>query len=287
MNITFEGTEKQTVHTHSKVSMDTTSYHSSQGTGKVPGNGFALDISGTVMDNSAYACHGRTAEEVMQNAGQQDITARRNYMAVMSNSMSDEDFAKLWEDGFHPGSTDIETVVTIVDHIKAALLQGGTQVVGYTDDLAEEKLADITGSSVFARELQKQFSQHDIPLTEENIQAVTDAWHTMEKAGGLSEGARSDSALPDGAVKYLIENELPPTVENLYLAKFSAKDDGSRQGKGYYAEGDVAGYFAKKPEEIHYEQLMPQIEKVIEEAGFLVGSDTIDSAKWLIEKNSA
>lgn len=274
MNITFEGTEKQAVRTHSNVSMDTTSYRSSQGTGKVQGNNFALDISGTVMDNNAYASHGRTAEEVMQNAGQQDITARRNYMAVMSNSMSDEDFAKLWEDGFHPGSTDIETVVTIVDHIKAALLQGGTQVVGYTDNLGEEKLADITGSSTFAMELQKQFTEHDIPLTEENIQAVTDAWHTMEEIGEL----------PEGAVKYLIENELPPTVENLYLAKFSAGDDGSRQGKGYYAEGAVAGYYVKKPEAIDYEQLMPQMEKVIEEAGFSVSDATRNGAKWLIEK---
>lgn len=274
MNITFEGTEKQTVRAHSNVGMDTASYRGSQGTGKVQGNNFALDISGTVMDNNAYASHGRTAEEVMQNAGQQDITARRNYMAVMSNSMSDEDFAKLWEEGFHPGSTDIETVVTIVDHIKAALLQGGAQIVGYTDNLSEEKLADIMGSSIFAMELQRQFTEHDIPLTEENIQAVTDAWHIMEEVGELSEGA----------VKYLIENELSPTVENLYLAKFSAKDDGSRQGKGYYAEGVVAGYYAKKPEAIDYEQLMPQIEKVIEKAGFSVDDTAKSSAKWLIEK---
>lgn len=274
MNITFEGAEKQTARTHSNNSTDTTSYRSSKDTGKVSGNGFALDISGTVMDNSAYACHGRTAEEVMQDAAQQDITARRNYMAVMSNSMSDEDFAKLLEGDFHPGSTDIETVVTIVDHVKAALLQGGTQVAGYTDDLSEEKLADITGSRVFARELQEEFSRRDIPLTEENIQAVTDAWHTMEEIGEL----------PEGAVKYLIENQLPPTVENLYLSKFSAKDDGSRQGKGYYAEGAVAGYYAKKPEAVDYLQLMPQIEKVIEEAGFSVNEDTKDSAVWLIEK---
>ena len=121
MNIIFNGTDNK-VSTHSNVGRETTIYQNSESTGKVRTENFALDISGTVMDNSAYAGHGRTAEEVMQEAGSQDITARRNYMAVMSNSMSDEDFANLQKDGFHPGSTDIETVVTIVDEIKAALL---------------------------------------------------------------------------------------------------------------------------------------------------------------------
>ncbi|NTV79766.1 MAG: hypothetical protein HGA25_11710, partial [Clostridiales bacterium] len=57
--------------------------------------GYALDISGKVMDNSAYKGQGKTAEEVMQEVGQQDVACQRNYMAVMSNTMSDEDFSKL------------------------------------------------------------------------------------------------------------------------------------------------------------------------------------------------
>ena len=88
MKITFDGAEKA-VRTHSNVGRETTVHRNSESTKSVRAEGFALDISGTVMDNSAYAGHGRTAEEVMQIAGQEDITARRNYMAVMSNTMSD------------------------------------------------------------------------------------------------------------------------------------------------------------------------------------------------------
>ncbi len=274
MNITFDGAEKINARLHSNIDRDTTVYRSSEGTGKVQQDGFALDISGTVMDNSAYAGHGRTAEEVMQDAAQQDITARRNYMAVMSNSMSDEDFAKLQEDGFHPGSTDIETVVTIVDHIKTAMLKGGAQVAGYTDTVDAKQLKEITGSEAFAGELQKAFAEHDIPLTKENAEAVKKAFEKLENVRELSEGAE----------KYMIENHLPPTAENLYTARFSATEDGSRQGRGYYAAGDVSGYMAKKPESIDYQQLMPQIEKTIEEAGYPVNVDTVADAKWLIEK---
>ena len=274
MNITFEGTNNQAVRNHSNVDRDTTTYRSTEDVRRTSFTGFALDISGTVMDSNAYFGHGQTAEEVMQEAGQQDITARRNYMAVMSNSMSDEDFAKLQEEGFHPGSTDIETVVTIVDHIKASLIKGGAKVVGYTDTLDSEKLTAITGSEAFAHELRNQFKQYDIPLTEENVEAVTKAWHTLCKVQDL----------PEGSVKYLIENQMSPTVENLYLSRFSATGDGSRQGKGYYSAGEMSGYLAKKPENVDYKQLLPQMEKVIEEAGYVINEETLNGAKWLIEK---
>ena len=152
--------------------------------------------------------------------------------------MSDEDFAKLQKDGFHPGSTDIETVVTILDHIKTALLKGGQEIIGYTDTLSDDVLKEITGSQAFADELKEQFAKRDIPLTKENIAAVTEAWNMLAETDSVS----------DGSVKYMIENELPPTPENLYTAKYSADSDGNRQGKGYYAQGGVGGYYARKPE---------------------------------------
>ena len=274
MNILLEGAEAKAAQTHTNIGRDTTSYHMPRSTDKVESSGFALDISGTVMDNSAYAGHGRTAEEVMLEAGQQDITAWHNYMAVMSNSMSDEDFAKLQKEGFHPGSMDIETVVTIVDQIKAALLKGGAQVVGYTDAIDDDTLKNITGSEAYAQELKRQFAQRDIPLTEENITAVTEAWNMLSEA----------ETMTDGGVKYMVENDLEPTPENIYTARFSAVSDGSQQGKGYYAAGTVAGYYARKPEEIDFDKLKPQMEKVIEEAGYTADEESLADARWLVEK---
>ena len=274
MNIYLDRADLKAAGTHTNIDRDTTSNSARTSTGNVLRDGFALDISGTVMDNSAYAGHGRTAEEVMLEAGQQDIATRRDYMAVMSNCMSDEDFAKLNKEGFHPGSTEIETVVTIVDHIKAAMMKGGTQVIGYTDTVDKETLKNITGSEVFAKELQSEFAKRDIPVTEENVAAVTEAWNHLNEAGDLTEGS----------VKYMIENNLVPSADNLYTAKFSATQDGSRQGKGYYAAGSVAGYYAKKPEQIDFEQLLPQMKKVIEEAGFPSTEENMEGAKWLVEK---
>lgn len=274
MNVLVEGAGTRGTQGYVDTGRETISYQTPQEAAKADRSGFVLDISGIVMDNSAYAGHGRTAEELIRQIEQEDVAARRNYMAVMSNSMSDEDFARLQKEGFHPGSTEIETVVTIVDQIKVALAKGGTEIAGYTDTVDEEVLKEITGSEAFANELKKQFAEKDIPLTEENIVAVTEAWKLLTQAGEPT----------DGSVKYMVENDLAPAPENFYTAKYSAASDGSRQGRGYYAAGPVAGYYAKKPDEIDFEGLRPQMEKIIEDAGYTADEKNMEDARWLVEK---
>ena len=139
MKITFD-------HSHIDQNVDraATAYRNTQ-TPRTEGTGnYALDISGKVMDNNAYGGHGKTAEEVMQDAGAIDVATQTDFMTVMSNTMSGEDFSRLQQEGYHPGDMEIEEVVTIVDKIKAELVKGGTEVVGYTDDLDAETLSQIT-----------------------------------------------------------------------------------------------------------------------------------------------
>lgn len=272
MNITFENnrTEKEvrqpyTSGVRSNVDKVTTSQVNSKGV-------FALDISGTVMDNKAYEGQGKTIEEVMQNAGLIDVTTQKNYMAVMSNTMSDEDFARLQKEGYHPGNTEIETVVTIIDEIKTALAKGGQHITGYTDDLDVETLKQITGSTAMAEAMMHEFAEHDIPVTKENAEEVMKAYDTVSQLQPLS----------DGVMKYMIRNHMEPTIDNIYKAQHSAAYDANKQGRGYYQ--DDTGYYAKKAEDYNWKQLQPQMEKVIRQAGQEVSEETLDNAKWLIEK---
>jgi len=186
----------------------TTTYRDTRPQTTGQAGGYALDISGTVMDNKAYKGQGKTAEDVMQDAGQVDTAVWKDYMTVMSNSMSAEDYSRMMEEGCQPGDMDVEDVVTIIDKIKAELIKGGTQVEGYTDQIDAGTLAKITGSEAFARELCKQFEEHDIPVTEENVRQAKEAF---EKAAELQE-------LTEGAGKYMVENHREPTIDNLYRA---------------------------------------------------------------------
>ena len=266
MRITFEN------NTQVNTEKVTTSYSHTRTKESGKTGVFAADISGTVMDNNAYGVHGRTAEEVMQEAQLTDVATQRNYMSVMSNSMSTEDFSRMLEEGANPNDMEIDTVVTIIDRMKAELVKAGVHVAGYTDELDSETLAQIVGSEAFANQLQDAFLQNDIPVTEENVTAAMDA---IREASGLTE-------LTDGEMKYLVSNGMEPTVENLYMAEHAGAVDADRQGHGYYQEN--YGYYAKKADSIDFDKLLPQVEKILTDAGIEVTEDAIEQARWILEK---
>lgn len=273
MHITFNGTSS------SNVDKVTTAHQTASSAARKAESGYALDISGTVTENTAYGfhksqgVHGRTAEEVMQAAGSEDLTLYRNYMTVMSHSMSDEDFARLQKEGRSLTDVEIEDAVTILDTIKAEMIKGGANIVGYTDDIDMEKLADMTGSMAFAEQLVKAFAMEDIPVTQENVEQAMEAFSRGTELTELSEGA----------VKYMVTNEMVPDIDNLYLAEHAGAVDASRQGQGYFAE-ELPGYYAQKASAADTERLQTQVEKIIEKAGYSVTEETLADSYWLIEK---
>jgi hypothetical protein len=202
--------------------------------------GSTSDIADKVMDNEAYKGHGLTADDIMQQAANTDVDTQRDFMIVMSHCVSGEDYEKLAEDGFNPADVDVESLVTIVDRIKATLAQAGVDVEGYTDTLDEETLEQITGAVTQALEIKN---------------------------------------MPDDMVKYLIENAKAPTIENLYKAGFSTADN-MVQARGYYSDG---GYYAKKADEIDWDNLKGSIDTVISKAGLESSNEVWDGAKWLVE----
>lgn len=268
MKINFE-----TANNNQNVENNKTSYNTpSKAVYNYNRMGFKIDISGNVMDNKAYAGHGKTAEDVMLSASQKNVALERNYMAVMSNSMSGADFAKLQKEGYRVGQMDIETVVTIVDKIKATMAQSGQVVVGYTDDLSTEQLKQITGNISLAVSIQKSFERHNVPVTKENVRGAAQAFAKAQQIPPLS----------DGAMKYLITNNQEPTIDNAYLAGYSSLSDSRTQAKGYFAD-DMSGYYGRKADGMNVDKLNAQMQKVIEQAGLLVYKETMNEAKWLVE----
>ena len=159
--------------------------------------GISVDISGTVTDNAAYGMGElKSAAEVMQDAGQKDIALQRKYMAVMSNSMSAEDSAQLWEEGHSLADTDIETQVTSLDKLKAKLAQSGTVIAGYNDDLTDDQINEIAGGDIAAQQLRDVFARTDLPVNEENVRGVAEAASAAASFGrtGRTSSGRTPSA---------------------------------------------------------------------------------------------
>ena len=228
---------------------------SSYGKGGIQKSSYALDIDATGFTSNAYADHQRSADEISQLAENKDVFAQHNFMALMANTMSEEDYGRALQDGFDIKDLNSKDAVTIVDKIKSVLLEAGAVVAGYNDDLSVEKLKKITGSDVLANALKDSFHEKDIPLTSENAKAAALSY---EQIADIKE-------LDDPAVKFMVLNNMEPTFENVYFASHSTNGQ-NVTGNGFYAQ-EAGGYFAQKAEEIDESALGPQIEKIIEEAG--------------------
>ena len=264
-------------HHDRNVDMEKISYSNSyqKGSARIAGEmgGYTLDISGTVTDNAAYGMGElKSAEDVMQDAGQKDIALQRNYMAVMSNSMSAEDYKKMQEEGISAVDTDIETHVSSLDKLKAKLAQSGTIIAGYNDDLTNDQITAIAGGDIAAEQLREVFNENDLPVNEDNVRGVVDAASKAAKINTLSDDVR----------KYLVINSLEPTIANLYKAEHSAGVSNGRQAKGYFQD-NTDGYYAKKADVIDMEQIRGQVEGIITRAGLEVSDETMTEAEWIIK----
>ena len=250
----------------------TTTYKTTADSLQVGNSGYSLDITDNkVMDDKAYQGHGLTAQDIMSKAGNTNVKAQKDFMIVMSNSVSGEDLEKMQEEGFQPGSTDVETYVSIVDRIKVTLAKAGVEIAGYNDDLDTATVEEITGSRIDANELVDKMQQADIPVTEDNITALV-----KTIAQGMEIGELSEDAL-----KYLLLNQKAPTVDNVYVAQFSSTD-ALQQAKGYYSDY-AKGYYAKKADSINWDALQSGIDSVIRQSGLENTEDVQKNARWLVE----
>ncbi len=194
---------------------------------------------------------GKSLMELQQDAGNANVALQQDYMTLLSHTMSQEDYAKACEDGFDPRELDQDTAVTIVDKIKAELVRSGQQIAGYTDDIDMDTLAAAVGSDTLARSIEEQFRSADLPLTQENINELKNAW---DMAASLRKPE-------EGAVSYLVDNGLEPEIWNLYVAENSGAK---------VQNNDVP------------QELQEQMDKVIADAGLTVNDENRQKAQWLV-----
>ncbi len=260
----------------------TTTYQPHDSIDEVQKSGYILDIADKVTDNEAYQGQGLAAQEFMQQAGNLNTRAQKDFMIVMSNCVSGEDLQKMQKEGFNPGSVDVETYVSIVDEIKVTLAKSGVTVEGYNDDLDAEMVEEVTGSRLDANELSRDLprllEERDLPVTEENLAQLEDA----------AAQASDIKSLSDDAIKYMVTNQKAPTIENIYKAQFSSASN-IRQAQGYYSEGagSYGRYYSKKADSVNWNNLKGQIETIVKQAGLDTDAQTkaaaVENAKWLVE----
>ena len=151
----------------------------------------------------------KTMQDIMDTAGHTDVQTQQDKMTLLSNTVSEEDYKRLSEEGFDLSQMDPKEAVTILDKIKAELIKSGKSVVGFTDDISMEALAGALGSEGLARQLTQAFAEADIPVNTANVQ----------KAVMAVEVARTFTPITKEAMAFMAGDGMQPTLRNLLVAK--------------------------------------------------------------------
>lgn len=252
----------------------------------VVGSSNSVDMSDTIYarpqaKNEAGNNDGADMAENLLNDMNQTSENRRNDMIVTASTTTSDDYKAAKDDGY-------DVIVTETDKIKAVLAKAGVDISIYGDDLSREQLTDITGSQTEAAMLVNQMKAYDIPATDDNIKAGTDA---IDRAKSLTNISNETKA-------YLVRNNMNPTVSNVYKATYSSSQvqnykqkvgitDNVKQLYDDNQYGDKgAGSQGKISDEL-FEELKPQLKQILEEAHIDSSDENLNQCRWLIDEDIA
>lgn len=252
----------------------------------VVGSSNSVDMSDTIYarpqaKNEAGNNDGTDMAENLLNDMNQTSENRRNDMIVTASTTTSDDYKAAKDDGY-------DVIVTETDKIKAVLAKAGVDISIYGDDLSRQQLTDITGSQTEAAMLVNQMKAYDIPATDDNIKAGTDA---IDRAKSLTNISNETKA-------YLVRNNMNPTVSNVYKATYSScqvqnykqkvgitdnvkqlYDDNQYGDKGAGSQGKISDEL--------FDELKPQLKQILEEAHIDSSDENLNQCRWLIDEDIA
>lgn len=252
----------------------------------VVGSSNSVDMSDTIYarpqaKNEAGNNDGTDMAENLLNDMNQTSENRRNDMIVTASTTTSDDYKAAKDDGY-------DVIVTETDKIKAVLAKAGVDISIYGDDLSREQLTDITGSQTEAAMLVNQMKAYDIPATDDNIKAGTDAINRAKSLTNISNETKA----------YLVRNNMNPTISNVYKATYSSSQvqnykqkvgitDNVKQLYDDNQYGDKgAGSQGKISDEL-FEELKPQLKQILDDAHIDSSDENLNQCRWLIDEDIA
>lgn len=196
-----------------------------------------------------------SVEEALKN----DAQVAKDNLKALFNKLSGAEAVVMDEDGWDINDLDDEEILTVVDRIKIMLAAYCEDYQVMSGDIDTDAIKEAVGDNALASKISKKLSGTYIPSTEENAEEVSQALEMAEEL---------DSRMNDETLSYLMKNNLEPTISNVYMAQHSAS--------GMNVQAPV--------DDSQWQQLIPQVDRLIEKAGLEVSDETREEARWLIER---
>ncbi|MBQ2981995.1 MAG: hypothetical protein IJD58_07760 [Lachnospiraceae bacterium] len=160
---------------------------------------------------------------------------------TLKSMVTPEDYSQLEEWGLVPDEDNPEAFVTVYERIQIELM-------AYSDEY------NAPGVNVNSKKFKSVLG---------NEAAVNALKHAkdMKDSGKISSEAK----------KYILENNLKPTLNNVYKALHTSKS--------------ISGAGVNQLSNEQWQQLKPQVESFFEKNGFENNSGNVENAKWIISNN--
>lgn len=231
-----------------------------------------VSVGTSLSQNKSYEGVAMSKSDVQNAVGAIDVESTQDYLTVMAHSMSEEDYAQMVKSGERPMSVDAEDSVTILDKIKLAVAQGGTEIEGFTDDISPEALEAMTGRRTMSTDVTVE--SYDVTISPEMMEKIVKAYEELSEVTSMSEGMK----------KYFVGTGEELTIDNLYLSKHRVVSDTFEQGSEYFEAG-ATGYLAKKADQTENGNLSAEVEKLLEAIGYPVDEESVSNGLWLIDNS--
>lgn len=221
----------------------------------------------------------KSAEDIAMQADAVDPQAMHDEMAVLANTTTEEDYEKMEEDGYSVNDTEIPEIITEMDKIKIQLAKAGVDISIFGDDVSAEKIAEVLGSTGMGQ-IETALRMADLPATEQNVSEIEAALRMADLPATEQNVSETEEALEmaenleplsDGAKKYILDNGLDATIDNLYKAEYSAGGTGES-----YSVPSIE-------ENTDFSQLDEQIQTMLQDTGFEITDENIEDSRWLLE----
>lgn len=191
----------------------------------------------------------RKEQEGKQTEREEEHRTTMKKIDNLLSRMTEKDFKVLEEEGFSVEDFTVSGLEAAITRLHSFHEEGAA---GYHQPGGRENKNSFT-----AREIEQKLKDANLPAEADTVRKVMSALDISSSIGELDEAA----------MKHLIRMELPPSLENLYKAKYSKETSGK--------ESQLS--------EETWTKLRPQVEEVIRAAGYEVNTENLNRARWLVE----
>lgn len=226
------------------------------------------DLQGTNRTNEAVYSQGLPENEFlsyeeMANQKEEGLSMKQesseeDRLKHRLSNITSEDYQMIYEEGINMECLTPEQLDSVIRRMKEKYQQEESNQTSEQDSSNTETvdLLETSKDKETIKKIVDQLKQAGLQVSEDTILKVVSS---LEMAQNLIQ-------MSDQGKSYMIRNNLPITIENLYKAQYSG-----------------SGANIKPMSEETWKQLKSQIDEVITSAGLEVTTENEDSAKWLLE----